>query len=52
MLCFSYTFILIEYLFPDLTVLTSPQESSAAPIPIIFDETIHAAKTSTFVHGR
>ena len=38
-------------IFPDFIVLTSPHESSADPIPRIFEVTLQATKPRTVVDG-
>ena len=39
-------------LFPDLSVLTSPHERSADPIPIVFEVTLQATKPRTLLDGK
>ena len=39
-------------LFPDLIVLTSPNEHSEDPIPIMFEVTLQATKPRTLVDGK
>ena len=50
-LCFSEMSLPTADLFPDLIVLTLPHERSADPIPRIFEVTLQATNSRTFVDG-
>ena len=52
MICLSDISLIMDNVFPRLIVLTSTQESSAAPMPRIFDVALHTTKPSTFVYGK